>query len=1102
MSRRKTGGGPTTWIQLRRDNRINMGRRRRSIRCESNSLGKPLSLRLSSDTNLCSNLPSIAGASGAVKRDGVRRRLVFETLGQRRVLAVISGAVFHDLDGSMRPDPAEQRLDSRLAYIDSNDNASLDPGEAFQVADANGEFQFDGVPTGIHPVRLFEGSSFQNQTFPVEASDRRLVPQLDLSDAVDAVRSGNQLHIATSQSVVVMSTSGTSMQGQTLPFSTSGIVSAIESETGPRATLVLGDSGGRSPDPSALWLVHAAGNEPELLFSGTSIDATVGQDGHGLIVEYGENETILHSFHTPRVRAGDQSGNQITVRITPEPQFLPAQAQVLASATAIDVSPDDSSELVSSRSVIAWPVASQGADGQESPALHTSLWDNRSADWIEGSQTVIVGAKELLSFDDEAGLLAIRGVDGEISVLDVEANFAELQQFEAIDGTAQFVGDFNAIAMIEQLADGNTLTLRDVQSKAQLASYDLGTVTHKALVPGDDFASYYSLSTAGVTKIAFRQNDAHRINVTQVDEVHEANFGLRIENENVPPVVQPDFLASAVEDETYTIPSSEFHQLVSDPEGDRLIPLIVQTPVNGDVEFTEDGDLRYEPDADYYGNDSFSVRFHDGQSVSEPVTVSVNVASRPDTPTGITFFGGEIPEHTIGPYVVGGLSVEDADFGDEHQLTVYDHRFAIEGGDLVLVNGPLNYEFESVIYLTIAGIDRATGTYFSQEIAVRVGDENDPVTQLVIGGSDVEENVSGVYIARLSSYDEDRHQPTEYSVDDQRFEIRNDNELWLKDDETLDHETEPTVVMTVSAKDNAGSSTSKEFRLNVLDQPEYGGTLRLTNETVVELEAGATVGEVRVDGLSVEVDSYSVDDTRFEVDGRTLKLLDDVFVRRSAAEEIGLTVTAYLANGETSSISTPFVIEVLENASPFHNDDNPYDVDGNGTISPIDALAIINFLNRYGPGPVGPGDPGYGYDVNKDGQVTPLDALLVINILNAIQSGATVGGAKMNDVVDPDATNVDEGGQAEAPSPDASVQNSASRMMMSASFALDLPAIDESVEETDSTFWASSLNVDPLLSVDEAQRATDWLNEIRDEEDTELNVAIDELLVLLQQSLR
>jgi VCBS repeat-containing protein len=76
----------------------------------------------------------------------------------------------------------------------------------------------------------------------------------------------------------------------------------------------------------------------------------------------------------------------------------------------------------------------------------------------------------------------------------------------------------------------------------------------------------------------------------------------------------------------------------------------------------------------------------------------------------------------------------------------------------------------------------------------------------------------------------------------------------------------------------------------------------------------------------------------------------------------------------------------METAFPWYNGITPLNVNDNGQIAPLDALLIINELNRNGihllsldkPRPLQ--EPFY--DVNRDGWVTPYDALLVINHLN------------------------------------------------------------------------------------------------------------------------
>jgi hypothetical protein len=84
-------------------------------------------------------------------------------------------------------------------------------------------------------------------------------------------------------------------------------------------------------------------------------------------------------------------------------------------------------------------------------------------------------------------------------------------------------------------------------------------------------------------------------------------------------------------------------------------------------------------------------------------------------------------------------------------------------------------------------------------------------------------------------------------------------------------------------------------------------------------------------------------------------------------------------------------------SNPFNNPNNSMDVNGDGFVSPIDILQIINWLND----PNRPkqltlndatGQPPF-IDVNNDQLVTPLDILHVVNFLNAQAAGGGEGEA-------------------------------------------------------------------------------------------------------------
>lgn len=1033
-----------------------------------------------------------------------RRRLIFESLGQRRVLAVITGTVFNDADASMRSEPGEVRLESRLAYIDSNDNAALDANERFALTDTEGQFRFDDLAAGIYSVRLYDGADSQQQSFPAAAS-QKLLP-VSFENSIAAALSGDTLQILTSGKLHQVELSGTRASTIQLDFNPTELVTAISiGDTGAAsASLVAGAFDDDGQQRSGLWLVPSSGGTAGLVYSGSgSLSTAVGPDGYGLVVASGDDESTVFSIQISQATesSSEYISDPLDVLVVPTEITVPAGTQVLSSSAAVDFSASSPSAF-GSRTVVAWPVDTTtgpvGTDAQSIPALKTSLWSNTTASWIGGTETVIVGATELVSFDDSAGLLAVRYAQGGIGILDVDSGFAQLHAFASIDGPVAFVPGSDALASISSGESGVVLSIQDIRDGKLLArqTIDIASIGQPiSIVASGSLDSFFLLGDTGALAVQFDQPAAHRVVLAETHGVVNLEFGVQVQGENQSPVVTGSVNVNGLEDTELAIGATKIAALVDDAERDRLISLVVQSPEHGSVSLAADGGVNYQPDVDYNGTDSFSIRFHDGQNVSAPVAFSVSIAAQPDVPTGIRFRGDAIPEHTEDRYLVGSLDVLDVDIGDEYELAVFDSRFTIEDGSLIFLGGGLDYEFEPEILIAISGFDPAAKGYFGRDIVVHVEDENDPVSDVVPNRGNVTENELGAFIVTLDAFDQDIGQTITFSVNDDRFTTIG-TALWLAEGQSINYEAEPVVVLTITADDNAGSTASTELRVSVRDLPEPIGQLTLSNQTVVEFEAGATVGDVHVDGFAA-ADSYrlTVDDPRFEIDGSELKLLDDQFVRRSEAEQIELMITAQDTSGVFVAVTETFVIEVLRNESPFHNDENPYDVDGNGTVSPLDALAIINYLNLYGPGPVGPGDTGYGYDVNHDSNVTTLDALLVINYLNRLRNPATVGGEGT------------AGGEGEEGNPTKELSNStddssATAPLVGPPASERTPELDDRPEigpvDTSDRSKLSLKTSSQLAPEGEFVSPGDLLGDIyREDQDPEITQAIDDLLSLL-----
>jgi hypothetical protein len=73
---------------------------------------------------------------------------------------------------------------------------------------------------------------------------------------------------------------------------------------------------------------------------------------------------------------------------------------------------------------------------------------------------------------------------------------------------------------------------------------------------------------------------------------------------------------------------------------------------------------------------------------------------------------------------------------------------------------------------------------------------------------------------------------------------------------------------------------------------------------------------------------------------------------------------------------------------PHQNARNPFDVNGDGLVTPMDALAAVNELNRTGPGTLPEsfelGLPTVFYDASGDGILSANDVLAIVNFLNGV----------------------------------------------------------------------------------------------------------------------
>jgi VCBS repeat-containing protein len=174
--------------------------------------------------------------------------------------------------------------------------------------------------------------------------------------------------------------------------------------------------------------------------------------------------------------------------------------------------------------------------------------------------------------------------------------------------------------------------------------------------------------------------------------------------------------------------------------------------------------------------------------------------------------------------------------------------------------------------------------------------------------------------------------------------------------------------------------------INVNDPPDANN-----DQYSVEQESTLTVPATGVLENDTSIDRSSL--TAAHVSGPEFGILtlesDGSFVYTPNDGFFGRDTFRYRAVDTIGAGAVGTVIIDVINIHPWQNSNSALDVNGDGFVSPVDVLIIINYLNANGPGPVPvptPTPPPFR-DVNGDDMVTSADALAVINALNLMDEG-------------------------------------------------------------------------------------------------------------------
>ncbi len=924
-----------------------------------------------------------ASSGSASPRHLVKRRLLIETLCDRRVLAslypldseeaageggLIEGVVLGDVNQSWRLDADEQPVAGRLVYIDGNENGLLDADEPFALTDDQGRFALQSLGEDEQIVRLFTNHDHTAVHFPVKPQIG--APAMDLTASPAwAAAAGLRVDGDTTWVSGVVDATAVDWLGQQavdLNFP-APVLAPSRLPDGNWLFLPLPSSDDQSIDPAQAWLYNpvegsletvalelASGDQPGDVLGWAAL--TIDSSGRGLAIEAASD--------------GQPSAAVWQVLLGEPPQL---------TATEFAVAPDARMHGGGTAATVISEPLEQG--------LAVSLWSHLLADRIIDPVT-IEHAQEVLAFDDQSGLVFVQIDDPElglaIRVLDAGAQLAPLQ-------TVTDLGELVAIdpsrGVVYSLATTDSLlTAIDAVSAEVIGQWDVSGQLESLPEPLSQMV--FSVSTqslllqtaSGIGGLQLPASSAHRV-------LPGSDYRLRFAVSPVEetPVVRPYYptppIWPAVIGQPLELDEGSLQAGLVNPSATAPVLIRVTEPRVGSVSTTPGGGMIYTPGANFIGTDYFFVTFHDGIGLSEPQQVLISVQPSESQGVAFTLQLNPLPEHSRSGFVVGTIS----GLGNDASYAMDDDRFYVENNQIIVAeHGQFNFESEPAVRFNLMAWF-GDGQSSSADVTLLVVDESDPITDILPREAFISENTSGP-IAELMIIDEDQYQTYEFTVDDPRFEIVG-RTLQIKAGETIDYEREPVVLLQITANTvEADETLTVTFSLTVTDVPEQAQTIELSDRQVTEYVVAAEIGQILIDDNPLGSSYHaSVNDSRFEIVAGILKLRDGVYLTHAEQAEAEIEIAVQDVHGQYPPTVQTFVIEILPNVNPFHHPSLPFDVSGDNQVTPLDALLILNAISRNGgPGPITDFPaPGQYWDVNGDGYITPMDAMLVLNYLNS-----------------------------------------------------------------------------------------------------------------------
>ena len=383
----------------------------------------------------------------------------------------------------------------------------------------------------------------------------------------------------------------------------------------------------------------------------------------------------------------------------------------------------------------------------------------------------------------------------------------------------------------------------------------------------------------------------------------------------------------------------------TDPENGLNGAMLLTDPVSGTLTFNNNGSFTYVPDANFNGVDTFTYSASDGTNLSDPATVTIDVAPVADAPSAtaqnvsgtedqfevVSLFGSDPDGTTPSVFKITSLPSNGAlrngsGLGGQ-VITAGDLPFTLTANEVTYVPAANFFGSDSFNFKSNDGaLDSAAA-----QVSLAIASVNDAPTDVNLSNNSVDEELAaGANVGSLSAVDPDAGDVHSFTLaagagdtDNARFAIQSGT---LKTAEMFDFETQGPFSIRVKGQDAAGAFFEKQFSItlnNVNDQPVVTGATFSLPENSANGTAVGTPSVADQDGGQTHTWSITNGNsgTAFAIDSSTgaLTVADSGELDFENVQQWVLTVKAE-DNGSPAKFDTDTVTIDLTNVNEAPTD--------------------------------------------------------------------------------------------------------------------------------------------------------------------------------------